>query len=345
MLPFLEENLKALAYELAAEIGVKPIFGKHGGALPMFGELNPTLVARALSDITGARLPQRPESYDKRIGEVVFFAAPARDPTFCPGCPHRASFWSIENVLQMDQRKGFVCGDVGCYTMGLHPLNFGSLKTAHSMGSGTGLASGFGKLGQFGMEQPVLSVCGDSTFFHAALPALVNAVHNQSDMTMVILDNSGTAMTGFQPHPSIEKNVMGEVAAVIDIAKVCTAIGAEVVECDPFDVETTQKTLFQLIEKKGAKVLILREKCALSPEKKGYRKYEVKVDAAACRGEDCGCNRLCTRIFRCPGLVWDKANKVARVDEIVCTGCGVCASICPAGAIHNVATTTGREAA
>jgi len=85
----------------------------------------------------------------------------------------------------------------------------------------------------------------------------------------------------------------------------------------------------------------------LSPEKKGYRKYEVRVDPKACLGEDCGCNRLCTRIYRCPGLVWDKPNKVARIDEIVCAGCGVCASICPAGAIHKVLSedNKGREAA
>ena len=347
VLPFLEENIKALAYELAADIGVKPVFGKRDGTLPTYGELNPDLVAGALSKITGAPFPQRPDSYQQRISEMIFFGAPARDITFCPGCPHRASLWSIENVLQMDQRKGFVCGDVGCYTMALHPMNFGSLKTAHSMGSGTGLASGFGKLGQFGMDQPVLSVCGDSTFFHAAIPALVNAVHNQSNMTMVILDNSGTAMTGFQPHPSIEKNAMGELAAAIDIAGVCAAIGAEVAVCDPFDVEGTQEALFQLIERKGPKVLILRQMCALSPEKKGYRKYEVRVDSKACLGEDCGCNRLCTRIYRCPGLVWDKPNKVARIDEIVCAGCGVCASICPAGAIHKVLSENnkGREAA
>jgi indolepyruvate ferredoxin oxidoreductase alpha subunit len=346
VLPFLEENLKTLAYGLAPEIGYKPIYGRGDGTLPGYGEMRPDLVAAALAGITGTRLVQRPEAYEKKISERLFFGAPSRDLTFCPGCPHRASLWSIENVLPLDHRQGFVCGDVGCYTMGLSPSNFGTLKTAHSMGSGTGLAGGFGQLKQFGMEQPVFSLCGDSTFFHAAIPALVNAVHHGSNMTMVILDNSGTAMTGFQPHPGTEKNAMGEVAETIDIAKVCEAIGARVRIGDPFEVEATQETLFQLLEEKGTKVLILKQACALSPAKKSSKKFEMTVDPAACRGEECGCNRLCTRIFRCPGLVWDRENKTARIDPIMCAGCGVCASICKAQAIHKTpATIQAKEAA
>ncbi len=345
VLPFLEENLKVLAYEMASEIGIKRILGKRDGILPGFGEMSPSLVAGALAKITGAKLDQRPEEYEKKVAERVFFGAPARDWTFCPGCPHRATLWSIENVLQMDHRQGFVCGDVGCYTMGLSPINFGTLKTAHAMGSGTGLAGGFGKLEQFGMEQPVFSVCGDSTFFHSGIPALANAVHHGANMIMVILDNSGTAMTGFQPHPGIEKNAMGDIAKAIDIAKVCEAIGAKVRISDPFEVEKTQEILFQLLEEKGTRVLILKQVCALSPEKKGVKKFEMIVDAKRCLGEECGCNRLCTRIFHCPGLVWDKETKKARIDPILCAGCGVCASICPAKAIQKTPATSGKKEA
>lgn len=333
VLPFMEENLKVLAYETADEIGIRPIFGKRDGCIPSWGELNPDLVAAAVSKITGVEYAQRPAEYDQKVKEKVFFGAPPRDLTFCPGCPHRSSFWSIENVLQTDQQKGFVCGDVGCYTMALAPNNFGSLKTSHSMGSGTGLASGFGKLSQFGLEQPVLSVCGDSTFFHAALPALINAVHNRSKMTMVILDNSGTAMTGFQPHSGTGHNVMGDIAESMNIQKICEVIGAKVSIGDPFDVEKTQETLHALLDTEGTKVLILKQPCALSPEKKRTKQFNMSVTEDLCLGENCGCNRLCTRVFRCPGLVWDKAAGKAHIDEIICTGCGVCASICPQGAI------------
>jgi len=219
--------------------------------------------------------------------------------------------------------------------MAVLPAGFSTLKTVHAMGSGTGVASGFGKLGQFGMDQPVLSVCGDSTFFHSAIPALINAVHHKSDITMVLLDNSGTGMTGFQSHPGLPTDALGEIAPAIDPAEVCRAIGARVEIADPFDIETTQQTLLDLLQdEKGVKVLVLRQICALSPEKKGKKLYDMTLDQEVCVGENCGCNQLCTRVFRCPGLVWDQDKKAAKLDEVICTGCGVCASICPSGAIH-----------
>jgi indolepyruvate ferredoxin oxidoreductase alpha subunit len=202
------------------------------------------------------------------------------------------------------------------------------------MGSGTGLASGFGKMKQFGMDQPVLAVCGDSTFFHAAMPALVNAVHHKSNMTLVILDNSGTAMTGFQPHPGSSFNATGDSMPGIDIAGICRAIGAKVEIRDPFDLEGTQKALNQLMEDgEGAKVLILQQECALSPMKRHSKRYDMRVDEVLCVGDDCGCNRMCTRILRCPGLIWDKEKKKARIDEVICVGCGICTDICPKEAI------------
>ena len=332
---FLEDQVKILTAELGSEVGTKTFYGKRDGSLPMVGELNPDHVVAALSRILGVKAEAVPEAYAKRSQEVGFAGAPQRELTFCPGCPHRASFWSIHNVLELDNREGFVCGDIGCYTMAVLPAGFSTLKTVHAMGSGTGVASGFGKLAQFGMDQPVLSVCGDSTFFHSAIPALVNAVHHKSDITMVLLDNSGTGMTGFQPHPGLTTNALGEEAPAVDPAEVCRAIGAHVEICDPFDIETTQKTLLSLLqEKKGVKVLVLRQICALSPEKKGKKLYDMTLDQEVCVGENCGCNRLCTRIFRCPGLVWDHDKKAAKLDEVICTGCGVCASICPSGAIQ-----------
>lgn len=334
VIPFLEENVKILAAELATRIGPKTFFGKREGNIPTTDEMNPDLVMAALAQIMEIEYNPVPEAYAKRSQELAFLGAPNRDLTFCAGCPHRASFWSIHNTLQMDGREGFVCGDIGCYSLAVLPTGFSTLKTLHSMGSGVGLASGFGKLGQFGMDQPVLATVGDSTFFHAVLPALVNAVHHQSDITIVVLDNSGTAMTGFQPHPGLPVDVAGNEAPAIDIAKVCEAIGAVVRISDPFDIEKTQQTLFELFEIKGLKVLILKQMCALSPEKKVQKMFDVSVDETICIGQNCGCNQLCTRIFKCPGLNWDKDKRVSRIDEVICAGCGVCASICPSGAIR-----------
>jgi indolepyruvate ferredoxin oxidoreductase alpha subunit len=309
VIPFLEENVKILAAEFALKIGSKTFYGKREGSLPQTGEMNSDHVAAALSKILSVAYEAVPQAYAARAKELSAAGAPGRDLTFCAGCPHRASFWTIHNTLELDGRQGFVCGDIGCYSLAMLPTGFSTLKTLHSMGSGIGLASGFGKLAQFGMEQPVVAVVGDSTFFHAALPALINAVHHQSDITLVVLDNSGTAMTGFQSHPGLAVDATGNPAK-------------------------TQQILLDLFEIKGLKVLVLKQICALSPEKKAQKMYDVSVDETVCIGQACGCNQLCTRIFKCPGLNWDKERLVAGIDEVICVGCGMCASICPAGAIR-----------
>jgi indolepyruvate ferredoxin oxidoreductase alpha subunit len=336
VLPFLEDQVKILAAEQTREIGIKTFYGKNDGTLPMVGELNPDLVAAAVGLILGIDPPAIPAEYREKLRALTAFV-PKREQTFCPGCPHRASFWGIREALQRDHRGGFVCGDIGCYAMAsLFPAaGFHTAKTLHAMGSGTGVASGFGKLGPFGMEQPVLAVCGDSTFYHAAIPALINAVHQNADITFIALDNSGTAMTGFQSHPGLNVNAMGEASPKVDIAALCGAMGAPVVTGDPFDLVRTRETLNSLLEEPGVKVLILKQSCALSPENKGKKRFLVRVDEALCRGEACGCNCLCTRIFRCPGLLWNRERKKAEIDEVICAGCGFCAGICPAGAIRS----------
>ncbi len=334
VLPFLEEGVKVIAAETAKEVGIKTFYGKNDGAIPMLGELSPDLVAAALSRILEIPYAAVDPAYEKMAAAAAMRNAPQRGLAFCPGCPHRASYWSIRNALKLDDRQGFVCGDIGCYTLDIFPGGANTLKTLHSMGSGTGVASGFGKLALFGFDKPVLAVCGDSTFFHSAMPALVNAVHHRANITMVILDNSGTAMTGFQSHPGLRINAMGQESPDLDIAAICRAMGARVEVRDPFDLAQTQKTLNGLMENQGGvNVLILRQKCGLSPEKKAVKKYDVRVDETLCIGEDCGCNRLCTRILRCPALVWDKQKHRACVDDVLCAGCGVCTDICPRGAI------------
>jgi indolepyruvate ferredoxin oxidoreductase alpha subunit len=335
VLPFLEENVKTLVAGILKEIGIKTFYGKMDGSLPSAGELNPDLVAKALGKILKVKYKELPVDYAREIQKVIPMV-PLREQTFCPGCPHRASFWSIHNALKLDGREGIVCGDIGCYAMAaLFPsCGFNTVRTLHSMGSGTGIASGFAKLGTFGLNKPILAVCGDSTFYHAVIPALINAQHNQADITFIVMDNSGTAMTGFQPHPGLTVGAAGEALPSVDIAKVCEAIGAKVMISDPFDLDKTCRILNNFMEEKGRlKVLILKQMCGLSPEKKGKKKFLMQVDEELCRGDNCGCSRLCTRIFRCPALVWDRAKKKALIDEVICAGCGVCYSICPQKAI------------
>lgn len=338
VLPFLEENIKVAAMGMIKDIGIKTFYGKTDKTLPSAGELNPEIVMRALSKIMKVKLQSLPAGYLKEVQKVAPKIAP-RAQTFCPGCPHRASFWNINTALKLDGREGIVCGDIGCYAMAsLWPeIGFHTVRTLHSMGSGTGLASGFAKLSAFGLDKPVMAVCGDSTFYHAVIPALINAQHNQADITFIVLDNAGTAMTGFQPHPGINESAIGEPLPPVDIEAVCRAIGAKVKVSDPFDLEGTSRILTSFMAERGSmKVLIMKQACALSPEKKGKKQYQMKVNEDLCLGDQCGCNRLCTRIFRCPALTWDRKKQKAVIDDVICAGCGVCYSICPQKAIARV---------
>jgi indolepyruvate ferredoxin oxidoreductase alpha subunit len=323
ILPFLEKNVQVLCAGLKKDI---QFHGKSNGTIPSVGELTPDRVISALSAIL--EIPHTPSLPQQESSSSL----PLRDLTFCAGCPHRASFWSIHAALSLEGHEGFVCGDIGCYTMDIFS-QFPSLKTIHSMGSGFGLASGFGQLHRFELNQPVIAVCGDSTFFHAAIPALINAVHHESRALFIILDNMSTAMTGFQPHPGLPLDVSGKEKPAVNMETICQAIGAHVAVVDPFDLEKTQHTLNKLLDDiSGVNVLILRRKCALKVQES--EKNPIYVDGTLCIGEDCSCNRFCTRVFSCPGLIWDAEQKRARIDDAICTGCGVCLHICPVGAIR-----------
>jgi len=331
--PFLEDNVKTLCAENAASLGIKTFYGRRDSVLPPVNELNPDVVMAGLCRIFGLEYNAMDSSY-RKLADQAMRDAPQRELTFCPGCPHRASYWLLNEALTMDNRQGFVCGDIGCYTMGAAECGFKTVKLSMAMGSGLGMASGFGKLTQFGFEQPAIAICGDSTFFHAVMPPLVNAIHNQSDVILTVVDNSGTAMTGFQPHPGTPEGAAKQPLPALNIPDICRAMGARVEIADPFEMDQTRAVLQDLIyNAQGVRVLILRQACALSPAKKVQTGFAMSVDQDICLADGCGCNRLCTRVFKCPGLKVDSETGRASIDEVICVGCGVCASICPSGAI------------
>lgn len=333
--PFLETNVQAIYAQISHRLGIRTFYGRATRHIPACGELNPDIMVRALRRILGKMDQTTDTAYAKKADALVKALVPPRALGFCPGCPHRASMWCIKNALKMDDRDGFVSGDIGCYTMGIWPTGFNQVKSVHAMGSGVGLACGYGKLTSCGFGQPVISVVGDSTFFHAGLPPLVNAQYNQAGFLLIILDNSATAMTGFQPHPGTGVNAMGGRVSVVDPEAVCRSVGAKVEVADPYDLNRTTSTIYRLLqEEKGVRVLIMKRKCALVQRREGGFPFKIKVDESMCIGEECGCNRFCTRIFRCPGLIWDHKKRKAQVDEVICVGCGVCADICPQGAIR-----------
>lgn len=326
--PFLEQNIaNIIAHhpEIKAEL-----YGRYKkSALPYSFELNPDVVMSAVAPLVQLQYQA------KTTGDVPAAALvdiPPRDLTFCAGCPHRASFFLLKQTLRIQEGNGVVMGDIGCYTLGGNRAGHYLLQSLGCMGAGINMGEGLGQLTRFGFDQPVLAVAGDSTFFHSCLPGLVNARYHDSNMLFVILDNSATAMTGFQPHPGIDINCMGQPANSISIEKVVEAIGCPVQVADPYQIEATTELVYDLIKKPGLKVLILRQPCAtLAVRSKGRRK--VWVDQDICRGDECGCGRFCSKTWGCPGNIWDYEAGKARIDEVVCIGCGVCASLCPAGAI------------
>lgn len=331
---FLEGNLKEFAVDNMDGRAYR-FFGKASHHIKPYGEINVDIAIQAITGIMGVAYESRDAAYDKRSREIAGAHIPPRGSQLCPGCPHRATYWAIKNALRMQGDDGVLAGDIGCYSMGLQPSGFEQVKTVHAMGSGMGLASGLGKLDRFNFTQPVLAVCGDSTFFHAVIPALVNAVHSQSDVVLVVVDNSGTAMTGFQPHPGTDKDAMGVSRPEISVEKLCEGLGVSVVVVDPYDIKATQSAFLDVLADKGkTRVVISRRECALiRANRQAGPLARMRIDADKCLGEKCGCDRYCTRVFKCPGLMVDKESGKALIDEAMCSGCGVCASVCPQSAI------------
>ena len=242
---------------------------------------------------------------------------PVRPPVLCAGCPHRASFYAVKKAMK--GQKTIFCGDIGCYTLG-NAMPLDMVDTCLCMGAGVNIAQGVGHLDP---DTKCFAFVGDSTFFASAITGVVNAVYNQADMTLVVLDNSTTAMTGHQPHPGTGKTMMGEVVSKVSIEAVLKGCGVEhVVTVDPLDLDAAVEAVKEAAGKKGVKAIIFKQPCAVlvKPEK------ALHVDNDSCI--DC---RMCIREIGCPGLIV-KDGRVA-IDDTLCTGCSLCSQICPVGAI------------
>lgn len=303
MEPVVETQVKALAYErgLSAKI-----LGKN--VVPRMGELSTSIVVDVLSGLlnVGKTYADNPE---------MPFELPPRPPVLCPGCPHRATFYCINKA----SKKAIKTSDIGCYTLGVVPP-LSAVDTTMCMGASIGVACGLSAAG----NKEIVATIGDSTFFHTGLPALVNAVYNRHDITVVILDNRTTAMTGHQPNPGTGKSAVGTQAPIIDIAKVCEALGAYTQEVDPFALEDTIEAMKRANEHEGVSVIVAKRPCALIVDRSEWHLEDYKVDTEKCRG----C-KLCIRSLGCPALLYDEENKKTSIDDMLCVNCGVCAQVCP----------------
>lgn len=333
--PFVEYHVKEALY--GKNGAGQAVYGKLSGHVPEHGEIDPDRVVDALKKIFNVKYQARSDKYAKLAKKAVDNMLTSRGLTWCPGCPHRASFWALQRALKGDKRGVYVTGDIGCYTLDVFPEGKCQMNLLHAMGSGVGLASGLGQLKKFGCDQPVISICGDSTFFHATIPGLINAVYNKSNMILIILDNNATAMTGFQSHPGVDYNAMGEASHPIDVEALCRSLGISVDVTDAFDIKGTANKIRELLQiDKGVRVLIVRKTCELVRMKKHKGKpFVVKVDDETCRGSKCG---ICYGDFRCPAIVKNQETGKAQIREDACPGCGVCATVCPSKAISREVT-------
>ena len=308
--PVIERELIYIAgkYHLPVKI-----LGKLSHHVKNSGENTRDSVLADIAAFMGRQLPEQGEN-----GQAVPAPElPVRPPVLCAGCPHRASFYAVKKAMQ--GRKTIFCGDIGCYTMG-NAMPLDMVDTCLCMGAGLGIAQGVGHIEP---DTSCFAFVGDSTFFAAAIPGVVNAVYNQAEMTLVVLDNSTTAMTGHQPHPGTGHTMMGEVVAKVNIEAVLQGIGVTAVETvNPLDLAKSIEVVRKMAGLPGVKAIIFKYPCIAITKPKG--KMSVDIDKCV------GC-RKCIREIGCPGLIIRDGQ--VTIDESLCTGCGLCSQICPFEAI------------
>ena len=309
--PIVEEFVEMVAKERNPDV---EILGKRSGHVPGVGELDPLTVRDAIAKMMG--LPPRAAP---TMSPQVLSILPPRPPALCPGCSHRATYYAMRKAFGKD---AVYPNDIGCYTMG---VGMGTVDTCLCMGASITVGAGI-RFG--GEERPICAVLGDSTFLHSGLTGLLNAAYNGARMTVAILDNSITAMTGHQPHPGAGRTASGEPSPPIHLEDICRSLGAGLIEtADPYDLDSTIETFKRARDHPGLSVVVAKRACVISDIRSGVRRPRLKVDE-----EKCGGCKVCVK-FGCPAIEFD--GKVAKINAL-CSGCGVCAAICPQQAIEVV---------
>jgi len=300
--PVIENDVKIIIAE--NQLNLK-VYGKN--LFPRTGEFSTDLVTEILSKFLRINIT-------KEQSKCV--PVPVRMPLLCAGCPHRSTYYAIKKVTR---GKAIFPSDIGCYTLGYsRPLQ--TVDTCIAMGSSFGVACGFAKT----VKEPIVATLGDSTFFHAGIPPLINAKYNNSKIVAVILDNLTTAMTGHQPHPGTQLTAMGEHASPVSIEKLISGMDIPVEVVDAYNVKSIEEALKRGLESETVYAIISRAPCVLL---KGLEKKPIyRVDVTKCRS----C-KACIKLSGCPALEFKDGHSY--VNPTLCTGCGLCAYICPVEAI------------
>ena len=286
--PVIEEHCRSLGLTVTGK-----------AALPLVGEFSQGLVAERL---LGRVRPTQD------LGEAV----PGRPPVLCAGCPHRGLFYTLA------KQKLTVLGDIGCYTLAAYEPLY-AIETCLCMGSSVSSLHGFNKALGAQSQGRTVAVLGDSTFMHSGMTGLADIAYNQSNSTVIILDNSTTGMTGHQQNPTTGKNLRGDPAGRIDLETLCRAMGIRRVRVvDPYDLKATDAAVVEELAADEPSVIISRRPCALL--KSVAKRPPLAVDPEACKG----C-KACMKLG-CPAISWKE--KKAVVDPTQCVGCGVCDQLC-----------------
>ena len=301
------EELDSIIEDHCRKLGLK-VWGKN--VLPLEGEFSQNLVAAKLGGTV-------------HTGKTLEDAIPPRPPVMCAGCPHRGLFYTL------NKNKCTVLGDIGCYTLGaVAPLS--AMDMTLCMGGSISGIHGFNKARGAETEGKTVAVIGDSTFMHSGMTGLANIAYNQSNSTVIILDNSITGMTGHQQNPTTGYNIKGDPAGKIDLESLCKAMGFNRVRVvDPYDLKACDQAVKEELAAKEPSVIISRRPCALLKYVKHNAPLAVNKDKCI------GC-KSCMKIG-CPAISIKEGK--AWVDNTLCVGCGVCEQLCPVGAFES----TGKE--
>ncbi|MCF6215864.1 MAG: indolepyruvate ferredoxin oxidoreductase subunit alpha [Emcibacter sp.] len=310
--PVIENQLKAW--------GLK-VEGKE--FFPRLGEFSAELV-QASFEQAGLLVPEE-------NAVIPAFEPLIRPPVLCAGCPHAMSYTAIRSL------DVWVAGDIGCYTLAVgDPLT--AIDTTVAMGSSIGNAVGMYLAGL--SDKPIVATLGDSTFLHSGIPPLIDAVYNDANITVILLDNHITAMTGGQENPSTGKTLRGDQTHKLDFEEMIRACGVEWIErVDSYDAGSMMQTMREAIAYRGVSVLIADRPCVLDPVKiKGPTMTVASKDCNACQG----CMNL-----GCPALIWSdewyEGRHIVKIDPAACIGCSMCAQFCPTGAIQPTVNSKGEK--